>query len=90
MLELTEEQRRELKGSNGEVIRVFDPETKQEYVLLRAETYDRLKVLFSEESDWTPEERLHLLAESGRRAGWDDPSMDAYDNYEENRTKLCQ
>ena len=32
---------------------------------------------------------LQLLAESGKRAGWDAPEMDAYDHYDENRRKLC-
>ncbi len=42
-----------------------------------------------EEEELTPEEKLFLLAESGRRAGWDAPEMDDYDNYDEKRKKLC-
>jgi hypothetical protein len=38
--------------------------------------------------DLTPEEQIILLASSGNRAGWDDPEMDAYDNYDENLNKL--
>ena len=52
--------------------------------------YDRLKKLVMDDGDWTPEEQLRLLADSGKRAGWDDPEMDVYDNYDENRKKLCQ
>ena len=35
------------------------------------------------------EEKRIQLAQSGKRAGWDDPDMDIYDNYDENRTRLC-
>jgi hypothetical protein len=90
MLELTEQQRRELRESNGREIRVCDPDSHKEYVLLNAEVYERLKHLLYDDSEWTPEEQLQVLAESGKRAGWDDPEMAVYDNYDENRKKLCQ
>ncbi len=89
MIELTDQQRRELRQNNGHEVRVADPETGQQYVILPVEVYDRLKRLLYDDSDWTPEEQLRLLAESGKRAGWDDPDMDVYDNYDENRKKLC-
>ena len=50
--------------------------------------YERIKTLLYDDRDWTPEEQLALLAESGKRAGWDDPAMDVYDNYDENHKKL--
>lgn len=86
MIELTEEQRHELASPEPTAM---DPVTKEVFVLVRKEAYERLKRLLYDDSDWTPEERLLLLAESGRRAGWDDPEMDVYDNYDENRKKLC-
>ena len=79
MIELTEEQRQEVSQANGEATRAIDPESKQEYVLIRAELYEHIKTLLYGDSDWTPEEQLTLLAESGKRAGWDDPAMDVYD-----------
>jgi len=45
MIELTEQQRREVKEANGHAVRAVDPESKQEYVLLRAEAYQRLREL---------------------------------------------
>ena len=36
MIELTEEQRQEVRQANGEATRAIDPESKQEYVLIRA------------------------------------------------------
>lgn len=88
MIELTKEQRQEVRQLNGSEIRLHDPETRQDYVLVRADVYSRLKSLLYDDGDWSPEEQLQLLAASGQRAGWDDPAMDAYDNYDENHKKL--
>jgi hypothetical protein len=90
MIELTEQQRQVLHQTNGHEVHVCDPDTQKEYVLVSVEVYLRLKGLLQDDSDWTPEEQLQLLAESGKRAGWDDPAMDVYDQYQENRKKLCQ
>ena len=89
MIELTQQQRNELKQITGNEVRVADPETGHQYVLLRAEVYERWRRLLYDEGDWTPEEQMRLLAESGKRAGWDDPAMAVYDNYDENRNKPC-
>ena len=87
MIQLTLEQREELRRANGHEVRASDPDINQEYVIVRAEVYQRFKNLLVEDADWTPEEQLRLLADSGQRAGWDDPEMDVYDTYEENRKK---
>jgi len=39
MIELTEEQRQQVRQASGEAARAIDPDTKQEYVLIRAELY---------------------------------------------------
>jgi hypothetical protein len=87
MIHLTDEQRQQL--DSGQVVDVTDPQTAQRYVLLRKEVYERLHNLVYDDSDWTPEEQLRLLAQSGKAAGWDDPAMDVYDHYDENRNKQC-
>src|ERR1700687_5083891 len=87
MIELTAQQRQELTRANGNAVRITDPDSGQEYVILRAEVYEYWKQLLYDDGDWTPQEQLRLLAESGKRAGWDDPEMDVYDNYDENRKK---
>src|SRR5712691_9831059 len=89
MMELTEEQCQELRQVYGAEVRLRDSQTGREYVIVPAEIYDRLRALLYDDGDWTPAEQLELLAESGKRAGWDDPEMDVYDNYDENRKKLC-
>jgi hypothetical protein len=87
MIQLTPEQRQAVAGAESLVL--LDPETKQSYVLVRKEVFDRIKGLLYDDSEWTSDEQLRLLAESGARAGWDAPEMDVYNNYEENRKKLC-
>jgi hypothetical protein len=89
MIDLTPEQRQQLQQANGVEVRFRDPEANREYVVLPAELYDRLRSILSDDGDWTAEEQLRLLAESGKRAGWDDPEMDVYDDYDESRKKLC-
>ncbi len=87
MIELTQEQRHVLAQEENPV--VVDPDTRQSYVLVRKEIFDRIKHLLYDDSDWTAEEQLRLLADSGARAGWNSPEMDVYDNYDENRKKQC-
>lgn len=86
MIELTGEQRRTL--TQGIEIPISDPETSQEYILVRADIYRHLKNFTCNVTDLTPEDQMGLLAQSGKGAGWDEPEMDAYDSYEENHKKL--
>lgn len=65
-------------------IEVLDPATNRVYVLLAREQYERLRLLFDTDP-LSPEEQRHLIREAGRRAGWDDQEMDAYDRYDEVR-----
>jgi hypothetical protein len=50
MIELTEDQRQELKG-NGEHARLLDPATRTEYVLVRADVFEQLRPLLEEARD---------------------------------------
>lgn len=86
MIELTAEQRHSL--TQGHEVPISDPDTSEEYILVRADIYRRLKNLIYDDTDWTPAEQLSLLAQSGKAAGWDEPEMDAYDNYDESRKRL--
>ena len=53
-------------------------------MLVRAEVYERFKSLF-EEDPVTEQERLFQLQQFGKRAGWDDPEMDIYDELDPRR-----
>ncbi|PWT70245.1 MAG: hypothetical protein C5B46_09810 [Proteobacteria bacterium] len=64
MIQLTEEQKREL--GNSESIRLCDPRTEETYVLVRADLFDRMRA---------------VIDKATKRAGWDDPTLDAYEQY---------
>ena len=59
MIVLTEEQRRELDEARPAA---FDPRTRQVYVLVPEQTYERVKELIYDSSPWSDEE-MDLLAE---------------------------
>lgn len=73
MIELTEEQLRALSSQVEEPARVFDPATKQAYVLVRADVYESLRgLLAGEELD--PEGLYSRVAELDPD-DWEDPAM---------------
>jgi hypothetical protein len=61
MIELTPQQRQELNSPEPIAI---DPETRETYVLVRKEVYDRLRELFHDETVYTTAEMLdQVMAE---------------------------
>jgi len=84
MIELTEEQRKELREAEPSAI---DPGTNETYVLVRKSVYDRLKGLLDDE--WTVDELRLVLAHSAEANGWNEPGMDDYDNYDAHRANSC-
>jgi hypothetical protein len=48
-IELSEELRREIGRAGREPLRLVDPETKEEFVVLRADVYERLRRLLDAE-----------------------------------------
>ena len=84
IVKLNDELRHALNEQGEQPIEVLDPGTNRVYVLVAREHYDRLRLLFDPDP-MSHEEQRHLLRESGRRAGWDDPEMDTYDRYDEVR-----
>jgi hypothetical protein len=87
MIELTEEQRQQLES--GQAVDVSDPKTTQNFVILRKDVYERVRHLLFDDSDWTNDELRLMLARSAKENGWDEPGMDAYDRYDEERKKRC-
>ena len=77
MIELTQEQRKELAKGAG---RLVDPETRQTYVLVREELYERFRSFLDVPFD--PHEAYPAI-DRAFAEGWNDPRMDDYDRYEE-------
>ena len=78
MLTIPKELQQAMRASDGGPIRLTDPESRAEYVLLQAEMYDQIHGLLSDDGSLTPSERRAVLIQAGLRAGWDDPEMDVY------------
>ncbi|MDE0483246.1 MAG: hypothetical protein OXI67_11750 [Candidatus Poribacteria bacterium] len=86
MITISEELRQAVKDSKDNFVRLVDPETKAEYVVLSAETFAQMQEgLFYDDSPLTEEERSALLVELGLSIGWDDPEMDVYNELDPRR-----
>ena len=78
MIELTEQQIQALENAEAIPPRVVNPRTKETFVLLRVDEYERLKEDEYDDSPWTSEELQALAWEAGKQIGWED--MDEYDD----------
>lgn len=72
MIQLTEQQRRELTATDAP--QLLDPETGKTYVLVPTEVYERLKGLLEDETRVTGEMADRLIEEEDR----DDPTLASY------------
>ena len=79
MIELTAEQHDSLANNGSEPIRAIDLASRVEYVLLRAEVYERLKALLVDDlPDAAP-----LVNELMREDDLLDPYLESYQHYED-------
>ncbi len=77
MIELTQEQHKALTRNRAEPVRVTDRATNVEYVLIRAEVYERLKALL--DSDGLDNSALmnEVMADDDAK----DPYLESYQHY---------
>jgi len=73
--EITPELRAAIQAADDAPLVIVDSQTKQHYVLLKAEVYERLKRIL-DLSEITDQEETAIIQELGRSAGWEDPSSD--------------
>ena len=85
MIAISEELRQAVKDSKGNLVRLVDPETDAEYIVLPADTFAKMQGMQYDDSPITPEEKQALLVQAGLRAGWDDPEMDVYNELDPRR-----
>jgi hypothetical protein len=78
MITLTPEQRQEIDRQGH--LRIDDGA----YVVVKAEAFDRLRSVL-EGGPLTIEEQRAALAHAGKRAGWDDPALDVYNDLDPRR-----
>lgn len=75
MIELTEQQVIALDTPQGDPPRVVNPRTKQTFVLLCADEYERLKEHEYDDSPWSRGELEALAWQAGEQSEWEE-----YDN----------
>jgi len=85
MITMPKELQQAVQASEGQPVRLADPETNEQYVLLPAKVYDQVWGLFDDDHPLTSDERRDLLIQAGLRAGWDDPEMDVYNELDPRR-----
>jgi hypothetical protein len=77
-IELTEQQVRSLETQQEKPPQFVHPRTREEFVLLRKDEYERLKDWEYDTGTWTDEEMDLLAAEDADSLGWE--GMDAYED----------
>ena len=76
MTAITPEIRQAIEQAGDNPARVIDPETKTIYVLVRAEDYERMRSACDFDCDIR--EAYPLMDRVASGEGWDDPTMDTY------------
>jgi PHD/YefM family antitoxin component YafN of YafNO toxin-antitoxin module len=71
MIEMTEQQIQALENSEAAPPRIVNPRTKETFVLVRVEEYERLKEEY-DDSPWTREELQALAWERVKHEDWDE------------------
>ena len=72
MIELAEQQAQALEHSDSTPLLVVNPRTKETFVLLRVDEYERLKQDEYDDSPWTREELQALAWERVKHEDWDE------------------
>ena len=72
MIELTEQQVRAIENFQAVPPRLVNPLTKEAFVLLRIDEYERLREHEYDDSPWTRDELESLAWETAERSGWDE------------------
>ncbi len=81
---LPEELRTVVTAMPGVTVELLDEQTHRSYVLLPVEEFQRLKDIAGYELNDT----YVAQVESAMQAGWNDPLMDEYNDYDSHRGQL--
>jgi hypothetical protein len=76
---INDEIRQALNLNPGKPLEVEDDQTHSKYVIVPAETFQKVQALFFDDDEFDPREAYPLLDQTfGGPDGWDAPGMDAY------------
>ena len=85
MIVLTKKLQQAVQEANGQPVRLADPETGSEYVVLPAKIFDQVQDVLYNTNPLAIEEQRALLVKVGLSVGWDDPAMDVYNELDPRR-----
>ena len=80
MIQLTKDQHDELTQNGKDSMKVIDPVTNTEYLLTRADTFERLRGLIDGDFDVSD---AYAAIDEALAEGWNHPKMSDYDHYED-------
>jgi PHD/YefM family antitoxin component YafN of YafNO toxin-antitoxin module len=72
MIELTDEQLRELEKTQAIPLRIMNPHTNETFILLPVSEYERLQEQEYDDSPWSRDELQALAWEVGERTDWEE------------------
>ena len=72
---ITAEIRQAIEEAGEQPVKLTDPETNTDYMLVRADVYDRMRAA---SDDFNIGDAYPLMDQVAAHEGWDDPSMDIY------------
>lgn len=81
---LTNDQRCAWVAGGGEPLPLIDQQTQETYYLVSAAQMQAVQAMF-ELGEFEPAELYPLIGPAAAAAGWADPEMDIYDDYDANR-----
>lgn len=87
MIALPQEIRDVMRAAHGSPVRLTDPETQSEYVVVSADVFDRVRAIVYDDGPLTIDEQTETLRQAGLRAGWEDPEMDIYNDLDPRQAK---
>ena len=75
-MNISPELRQAIDQAGDEPVRLEDPESLRSFVLIRAEQFDRMLALLSDD----PVEQMWPFLNESFGEGWNDPSLDVYND----------
>lgn len=81
MMELSEQQQQALASRQDEPLQLIDPRTKQAYVLLPREVFERVKNILEDDDGTAGIDVGTLIADAMREDDENDPLLESYQMY---------
>jgi hypothetical protein len=79
---LPDDLRHAIEKEGARRVHLVDAATNVHYVLMRADQYENLAALIVDGEEFDPRELYPAMAKSVAAAGWDDPDLEAYNDYD--------